>query len=230
MIGANDRPGVYRVYYDVGGALSDEIRLLRRPGLSLEGKPLPKDHPKPPVMAHSPIERVKWFFRGLDDGNPNAITSCLWIDEGNPLHLEVARLLYERAKATSRFTDVVGRRLGAEAVHAGWFYESADEPKLRALDEGTITYPKYFKEAWLEPKGWNWKLHLVRTEATWMLSADNFLQGERINPELSKVNQALERTADEIERGKYTRLRDARDAMRLRIWESREPPSTHPAE
>jgi hypothetical protein len=226
LIQANDRPGVYRVYWDFGGVLSDEIRLLRRPGLGLDGKPLPKGHPEPKATSRSLVESVKRFYVAMD-GDPNGMTNGLWLDDTDARHREVARLLRRRAREASRFKTIVVRRFGEDALNLGWFYASSDAHTLRALEQATITYPEHFMEAYLEPNGGGGKLHLVRKDGAWMVSADNFLRGGELDPSLKQINAALERTADELERGMYPHIRDAREAMRLRIWENKEPPTTN---
>jgi hypothetical protein len=123
----------------------------------------------------------------------------------------------------SRFKDMVQRRFGAQAMEHGWFYEASGTTVMKAVDAGEVRYPEHFEHAYVRPKGWNSEIDLVRSGSNWKVAASNFLKKGEIDPDVVRVVDALQKTADELEKGRYETIRDARDAMRLRIWERREP-------
>ena len=219
LIRPNDRPGVYRIYWDFSGTLSDELQLVRRPGLTLEGKPDPQPKTPPPRAAGAVVECLKRFHQAMD-GNDDAPQFDLAMDEKNPLHREVALKLSQRARAVRELRTAITRHLGAEIVNADWPFEAAGQETLAAVDAADVTYSTHFKDAYVKPVGWDTTIHLRRNETAWTVSAENFIKDGKVEQSLVRAVQVLEETADEIREGRYASAIDAQDAMRTRIGDT----------
>lgn len=207
--------GTYRLYWELRGVRSKVVELVLEDGKNWGGDPVTKQFPTP--YFRSPVAVVQKFYTGMD-GDYGGIVRSRWAAPGNPVHLQASTLLHKRCLAAARFKEIVIRRFGPDALEPGWYFEVSHKTTLDQIQEGTLSFSEYFETGSLKPKDWDLEIKLVRDGSDWLVSLENFVRGDRVMPSLPKIVDALERTGDEIDRGMYKDIREAREVMRVRTW------------